>query len=77
MYIGRFAQAAESGDLCGHLFKKSAKILSTGKSRLSKTKMATKKKRAADNYLTHDNWDQEDDNEEPEVILCNNLILSK
>ncbi|XP_066918560.1 nuclear pore complex protein Nup50-like [Clytia hemisphaerica] len=28
--------------------------------------MATKKKRAADNYLTHDNWDQEDDSEEPE-----------
>ena len=30
--------------------------------------MASKKKRAAENYLTHDNWDNEDDNKEPEVV---------
>ena len=30
-------------------------------------KMAAKKKRAADNYLTHDNWDNDEDSAEPEV----------
>jgi hypothetical protein len=29
--------------------------------------MASKKKRAADNYLTHDNWDRDDESDQPEV----------
>ena len=36
--------------------------------------MASKKKRAADTYLTHDNWDAEEESEEQEVLRIS-LIL--